>query len=107
VFSTRDKYACFSFVYACDLLLDPLPLFPKEAHRQFQLDRIGTSRHYTIDNIRWLSKSDNIANKPPGKTRLEDARFTKTDLVRIMYSIERNQLQLTQMLAAQVQSKNH
>lgn len=80
VFSTRDKYAWFSFAYTCDLLLGPLPLFPREAHKQFQLDRIDTTRHYTIDNVGWLSKSDNIANKPPGRaTHIQDAHFSKTE----------------------------
>lgn len=59
VFSTRDKYAWFAFAYSCDLLLGPLPLYPADAHRQFQLDRLDTSRHIcTLDNVRWLSKSD-------------------------------------------------
>jgi hypothetical protein len=100
--SAPDKYAWFSFAYTCDLLLGPLPLFPTEAHRQFQLDRIDTIRHYTIDNVRWLSKSDNIANKPPGRSPyIQDAHFSKTDLVRIMYSIERTQLQLIQLMSIQ------
>jgi hypothetical protein len=99
VFSTRDKYAWFSFAYTCNLLLGPLPLFPTEAHRQFQLDRIDTTRHYTVDNVRWLSKSDNIANKPPGKANIQDVRFSKTDLVRVMYSIEQTQLQLMQFMS--------
>jgi hypothetical protein len=84
----------------CDLLLGPLPLFPTEAHRQFQLDRIDTTRHYTLDNVRWLSKSDNIANKPSGRSiHIQDARFSKTDLVRVLYSIERTQLQLMQFMS--------
>jgi hypothetical protein len=99
VFSTRDKYAWFSFAYTCDLLLGPLPLFPTEAHRQFQLDRIDTTRHYTVDNVRWLSKSDNIANKPPRKANIQDVRFSKTDLVQVMYSIEQTQLQLMQFMS--------
>lgn len=62
--SQRDKYAFFSFAYSMDLFLGALPLWPLPMCSQFQLDRKDPHRHYTVDNVRWLSKSDNMANKP-------------------------------------------
>lgn len=64
IVSQRDKYALFSFVYVTDLFLGALPLWPLPMCSEFQLDRKDPMRHYTINNIRWLNKSDNVANKP-------------------------------------------
>jgi hypothetical protein len=31
------------------------------------LDRVDSNLHYTIDNVRWIDKANNIANKPAGE----------------------------------------
>jgi hypothetical protein len=89
VTSPRDKYAFFSFVYATDLFLGALPLWPLPMSARCQLDRKDPMRHYTVDNIRWLGKSDNIANKP--STGKQNGTFLKStkDVVRLLHSVER------------------
>jgi hypothetical protein len=65
--SGKDKYAWCSFVYMVDLFLGPTHGYPNEdIYPLYQIDRVDSSRHYTLDNIRWLDKADNIANKLPG-----------------------------------------
>jgi hypothetical protein len=98
--SQREKYAFFSFVYATDLLLGALPLWPLPMCSEFQLDRKDPMRHYTIDNIRWLNKSDNVANKPStGKGNGTLFRSTK-DVIRLLNSCERTNILTMEMLGA-------
>jgi hypothetical protein len=63
--STRDKYVFFYFVYCMDLFLGALPLWPLNTSSNIQLDRRDSIRHYTLDNVRWLNKPDNVATSPP------------------------------------------
>lgn len=100
--STRDKYAFFAFVYSTDLFLGPLPLWPMEASSSFQLDRKDPMRHYTVDNTRWLSKSDNMASKPSTGGKPSSDFTKKKDVVRLLHSCERSQLVFTEMLGALV-----
>lgn len=96
--SHRDKYAFFSFVYTTDLTLGALPLWPLDASSHYQLDRKDPLRHYTVDNVRWLERSDNMANKPSfGK---DSETFVKTikDVLKILRTCERNNLVCTEML---------
>jgi hypothetical protein len=96
----RDKYAFFSFVYATDLNLGALPLWPLDAAAQFQLDRKDPLRHYTVDNVRWLERSDNMANKPSfGKEQGTSVKNTK-DMLGILHACERNNKVCTEMLGA-------
>lgn len=98
--SQRDKCAFFSFAYVTDLLLGALPLWPTDASSQFQLDRKDPLRHYTIDNVRWLSKPDNMANKPStGKPTGSHFKSTK-DVIRLLHSCERNNIITTEILGA-------
>jgi hypothetical protein len=60
----RDKYAFFAFVYATHLTLGALSLWPLDASSRYQLDQKDPLRHYTLDNVKWLERSDNMANKP-------------------------------------------
>lgn len=97
----RDKYA-FAFAYATDLFLGALPLWPLPSSAQFQLDRKDPLRHYTLDNVRWLERSDNMANKPSfGKEKSTFVKSTK-DVLRILKSCERNNQVCTEMLGALV-----
>lgn len=100
VTSHRDKYAFFSFAYTTDLLLGALPLWPLPMASQFQLDRKDPMRHYTLDNVRWLSKSDNVANKPShGKEKGGHFKTTK-DVVRLLHSCERANVLSMEILGA-------
>jgi hypothetical protein len=57
-------------------------------------------RYYTIDNIRWLSKSDNVANKPStGRTNGTHFNSTK-DVVRLLHGVERANILQMVMLGA-------
>lgn len=100
--STRDKYAFFAFVYTTDLFLGALPLWPMDSAQDFQLDRKDPLRHYTLDNVRWLNKSDNMAHKPSrGEKALSD--FTsKKDLVRLLKDNQRSTVIFSEMLGALV-----
>jgi hypothetical protein len=92
----------FAFSYAADLFLGALPLWPLNASSQFQLDRKDPLRHYTLDNVRWLERSDNMANKPSfGK---ENGTYVKTtkDVLKILHACERNNQVCTEMLGALV-----
>jgi hypothetical protein len=61
--SGKDKCAWCSFVYMVDLFLGPIPGYTNEdIYPLCQIDWVDSSRHYTLDNIRWLD--NNIANKP-------------------------------------------
>jgi hypothetical protein len=63
----NDKYAWCSFVMCMDLFLGPIPGYPDiDTYSLYQLDRVNSNRHYTIDNVRWMDKANNIANKPAG-----------------------------------------
>lgn len=98
--SQRDKYAFFSFVYATDLFLGALPLWPLPMSSQYQLDRKDPMRHYTIDNVRWLGKSNNVANKPfHGKDKGTFFKSTK-DVVRLLHSCERANVLFMEILGA-------
>jgi hypothetical protein len=98
--SLRDKYSFFSFVYMTDLFLGALPLWPLPMSAQFQLDRKDPMRHYTVDNIRWLSKSDNVANKP--STGKQNGTFFKStkDVVHLLHSVERANILQMEMIGA-------
>jgi hypothetical protein len=96
--SHRDKYAFFSFVHTTDLTLGALPLWPLDASSHYQLDRNDPLRHYTVDNVRWLEKSDNMANIPSfGKDSRTLIKTTK-DVLKILHTCERNNLVCTEML---------
>jgi hypothetical protein len=96
--SHRDKYAFFSFVYTTDLTLGALPPWPLDASSHYQLDRKDPLRHYTLDNVRWLERSDNMANKPSfGKDAGTLIKTTK-DVLKILHTCERNNLVCTEML---------
>jgi hypothetical protein len=100
VTSVRDKYASFSFVYATNLFLGALPLWPLPMSSQFQLDRKDPMRHYTIDNVRWLGKSENVASKPT-KGRQNGTFFKSTkDVVRLLHSVERANILQMEMIGA-------
>jgi hypothetical protein len=100
VSNVRDKYAFFAFVYSVDLFLGALPLWPTKFSSEYQLDRKDPLRHYTLDNVRWLSKSDNMANKPPnGKEKGTFFRGTK-DVVKLLYVVERSNTVFTETLGA-------
>jgi hypothetical protein len=63
----KDKYAWCSFVMCMDLFLGPIPGYPNiDTYSLYQLDRVDFNRHYTIDNVKWMDKANNIANKPAG-----------------------------------------
>jgi hypothetical protein len=98
--SIRDKYTFFAFAYSTDLLLGALPLWPLDTSARFQLDRKDPMRHYTIDNIRWLGKSDNVANKP--STGKEGGTYFKNtkDVVRLLHSCERANILTMEILGA-------
>lgn len=100
VSSLRDNYAFFAFVYSTDLILGALPLWPLQMSSQFQLDRKDPMRHYTLDNVRWLNKSDKVANKPStGKQNGSLFKSTK-DVVRLLHSCERTNAITFEMLSA-------
>lgn len=85
----RDKYAFFAFAYSTDLILGALPLWPLEYASQFQLDRRDPMRHYTLDNVRWLGRSDNMASKP-SNGRSEGTLFQSTkDVKRLLSACEK------------------
>lgn len=96
----RDKYAFFAFAYATDLFLGALPLWPLDAAAQFQLDRKDPLRHYTLDNVRWLERSDNMANKPSFQKEAGTYVKSTKDVLRILKSCERNNQVCTEMLGA-------
>lgn len=98
----RDKYAFLAFTYAADLFLGALPLWPLDASAQFQLDRKDPLRHYTLDNVCWLERSDNMANKPSlGKEKGTYVKTTK-DVLKLLHACERNNQVCTEMLGALV-----
>jgi hypothetical protein len=100
VLSHRDKYAFFSFVYATDLALGALPLWPLDAFSDFQLDRKDPLRHYTLGNVCWLERLDNMDNKPFfGKNSGTYVKTTK-DVVKKLRACERNNLVCTKILGA-------
>jgi hypothetical protein len=55
-------------------------------------------RHYTLDNVRWLSRSDNMANKPFNGQ--EKSTFIKSpkDVVKILKACERSNAIFTEAL---------
>lgn len=85
----RDKYAFFAFAYSIDLFLGALPLWPTKFASEYQSDKKKPMRHYTLDNVRWLSKSDQMANKP--STGKEKGTFFKSskDVVKLPNACER------------------
>jgi hypothetical protein len=100
VTSHRHKYAFFSFVCTMDLFFGAFPLWPLPMASQFQLDRKDPMRHYTLDNVRWLSKSDDVANKPShGKEKGGQFKTTK-DMVRLLHSCERANVLSMEILGA-------
>jgi hypothetical protein len=57
-----------SFGICLDLFLGPLSGYPDvSTYTLYQLDRVDSNRHYTIDNVRWIDKANNIVNQPAGK----------------------------------------
>jgi hypothetical protein len=57
-------------------------------------------RHYTLNNIRWLNKSDNVANKP-SNGRENGSLFKNTkDVVRLLHSCERANIVTMEILGA-------
>jgi hypothetical protein len=57
-------------------------------------------RHYTTDNVRWLEKSDNVANKlSHGKDKGTFFESTK-DVVRLLHSCERANVLSMEILGA-------
>jgi hypothetical protein len=66
----------------------------------FQLDRKDPMRHYTKDNVRWLNKSYNIANKPSSNTQSKSDFSKWKGQLKHFYNIERSQYVLTEMLGA-------
>jgi hypothetical protein len=94
----RDKYALFAFAYSIDLFLGALSLWPTDYCTEFQLDRKDSMRHYTLDNVRWLSRSDNMANKPFNGQ--EKSTFIKSpkDVVKILKACERSNAIFTEAL---------
>jgi hypothetical protein len=100
VSNVRDKYAFFAFVYSIDLFLGALPLWPTKFSSEYQLDRKDPLRHYTLDNVRWLSKSDNMANKP--STGKEKGSFFRSgkDVLKLLHACERSNTIFTEYLGA-------
>lgn len=96
----RDKYAFFAFVYSTDLVLGALPLWPTAYCSEFQLVRRDPMRHYTLDNVRWLSRSDNMANKPANGQ--DKGSFIKSpkDVFKILKACERSNKIFTEALGA-------
>jgi hypothetical protein len=98
--SLRDKYAFFAFVYSTDHILGALPLWPLQHSSQFQLDRRDPLRHYTIDNVRWLGRSDNMASKPSnGRGKGNMFQSTK-DVKRLLSACEKTNTITLEILAA-------
>jgi hypothetical protein len=96
-----DKYAFFAFVYATDLTLGALPLWPLDASAQFQLDRKDPLRHYTLDNVGWLEWSDNMANKLAlEKDHVGTFVKTTNDVLKILHAFQRNNQMCSEMLGA-------
>lgn len=100
VSNTRDKYAFFAFVYSIDLFLGALPLWPTKFSSEFQLDRKDRLRHYTLDNVRWLSKSDNMANKPSTVKEKGTFFWGTKDVVKLLHACERSNAVFTEYLGA-------
>jgi hypothetical protein len=96
----ETKYAFFAFVYSIDLFLGALPLWPTKLSSEYQLDRKDPLRHYTLDIVRWLSKSDNMANKP--STGKEKGTFFRSgkDVVKLLHACERSNTIFTEYLGA-------
>jgi hypothetical protein len=88
--SIRNKYAFFSFVYCMDLFLGALPLWPLDTSSNFQLDRKDPMRHYTLDNVRWLNKPDNVANKPSTGAHSKSDFNKRKDVVKLLHNCERS-----------------
>jgi hypothetical protein len=84
-----------------DLFLGALPLWPLDSSTRFQLDRKDPMRHcYSIDNVRWLSKSDNVANKP-SKGKDGGSLFKSSeDVVCLLHSCKRAIILTMEMLGA-------
>lgn len=71
-----------------------------DALARFQLDRKDPLRHYTLDNVRWLERPNNMANKP-AFTRNPGTFIKSTkDVVKILKACERNNKVCTEMLGA-------
>jgi hypothetical protein len=83
-----------------DLFLGALPLWPLDTSSNFQLDRKDPMRHYTLDNVRWLNKPDNVANKPSTGAHSKSDFNKGKDVVKLLHNCERSQNTLVQMLAA-------
>jgi hypothetical protein len=98
VSSHRDKYASFAFVYTTDLTLGALPLWPLDVSSHYQLDRKDPLRHYTLYNVRWLERSDKMANKPSLEKDNGTLIQTTKDVLKILHTCERNNLVCIEML---------
>jgi hypothetical protein len=96
----RDKYAFFAFAYFTDLILGALPLWPLPMSSQFQLDRKDPMLHYTLDNVRWLNKSDNVANKPSSGKQNGSIFKTTKDVIRLLHNCERANILQMEVLGA-------
>jgi hypothetical protein len=70
---------------------------------KFELDRMDPLQHHTLDNVRWLERSDNMANKPSFEK--DSGTYVKTtkDVLRILQVCEQNNLVYTELLGALVQ----
>lgn len=100
VSNVRDKYAFFAFAYSLDLFLGALPLWLTKFSSEFQLDRKDPMRHYTLDNVRWLSKSDNMAHKPStGQEKGSLFKNTK-DVVKLLHACQRSNTVFTEVLGS-------
>jgi hypothetical protein len=47
-------------------------------------------RHYTLDNVRWLSRSDNMAKKPSNGQDKSSLIKSSKDVVKILKACERS-----------------
>jgi hypothetical protein len=98
VSNVRDKYAFFAFAYSLDLFLGALPLWPTKFSSEFQLDRKDPMRHYTLDNVRWLSRSDNMAHKPSNGQEKGSFFRNAKDVVKLLHACQRSNTVFTEVL---------
>jgi hypothetical protein len=96
----RDKYAFFAFAYSTDLILGALPLWPLEYSSQFQLDRRDSMRHYTLDNVRWLGRFDNMASKPSSGRNKGILFQSAKDVKRLLNACEKTNTFTQELLGA-------
>lgn len=68
---------------------------------QYQLDQKDPMRHYTIDHVCWLGKSDNVASKPShGKDKGSTLFKSTKDVVRLLHSCKRANVLSMEILGA-------